>query len=287
MFDISTTLNFINKQIIDIEKWWWWYIRELSFQILLGLISYIIVCIIVYLLFKKVNHKTWQIPGPPSKLLLVTAHPDDEVMFFGPMIYWLNKNINTNIYLLCFSQGGNKKRIQELWNCTKIMGIPDANVTVIMSSELPDDPTIQWPNDIVADHILQYIELYKMDAVVTFDKYGVSGHKNHISLYYAVASLCLDKKIPSYCKLYILESVNILRKYVQLFDLPFSLLTSSYWYIVTYKQRKIIHTAMAAHKSQYVWFRKLFMLFSRYTLINTFHEVNAIDLELDFQLDDH
>lgn len=44
---------------------------------------------------------------------------------------------------------------------------------------------------------------------------------------------------------------------------------------------------MAAHKSQYVWFRKLFMLFSRYTLINTLQEVNAIDLELDFQLDDH
>lgn len=38
-----------------------------------------------------------------------------------------------------------------------------------------------------------------MNAVVTFDKRGVSGHKNHISLYYAIASLCIEKKIPS-CK---------------------------------------------------------------------------------------
>ncbi|KAF7994965.1 hypothetical protein HCN44_004437 [Aphidius gifuensis] len=287
MFDLSLTLSYINKQIIDIEKWWWWYFREVSIQIVFGLISYIFVCIFVYLLLKKVNHEAWQLPGPPSRLLLVTAHPDDEVMFFGPMIYWLNKQNKTNIYLLCFSQGGDKKRIQELWDCAKIMGIPHANVTIIMSTELPDDPTVQWPSDIVAENILQYIELYKMDAVVTFDKYGVSGHRNHISLYYAVASLCLDKKIPSYCKLYILESVNLLRKYVQILDLPFSLLMSSYWYLVTYEQRKIIHTAMAAHKSQYVWFRRLFMLFSRYTLINTLQEVNAIDLELDFQLDDH
>lgn len=110
------------------------------------------------------------------------------------------------------------------------------------------------------------------------------------------------------CKLYILESVNIIRKYIQFLDLPISLLTSSYWYLVTYEQRKFIHvsivrkkikiisikrifkflfqTAMSAHKSQYVWFRKIYMIFSRYTFINTLQEVNALDLELDFQLDD-
>ena len=43
---------------------------------------------------------------------------------------------------------------------------------------------------------------------------------------------------------------------------------------------------MAAHKSQYVWFRKLYMIFSRYTFINTLQEVNALDLELDLQFDD-
>lgn len=43
---------------------------------------------------------------------------------------------------------------------------------------------------------------------------------------------------------------------------------------------------MKAHKSQYVWFRKLYMTFSRYTLLNTFHELTALDLELDLQLED-
>lgn len=65
------------------------------------------------------------------------------------------------------------------------------------SSELPDDQSVQWPTDTVAESILQYIEMYKINAVVTFDKYGVSGHKNHVSLYFAVAALCIEKKVPS------------------------------------------------------------------------------------------
>ena len=43
---------------------------------------------------------------------------------------------------------------------------------------------------------------------------------------------------------------------------------------------------MKSHKSQYVWFRKLYMIFSRYTLINTLQEVNMLDLELDLQFED-
>ena len=31
----------------------------------------------------------------------------------------------------------------------------------------------------------------------------------------------------------------------------------------------VLQSAMQAHRSQYVWFRKLYMMFSRYVLINT------------------
>ncbi|KAI4502763.1 hypothetical protein M0802_001807 [Mischocyttarus mexicanus] len=185
-----------------------------------------------------------------------------------------------------FIIGGDKQRKKELWNCAKLLGIPETNVTIIMSSELPDSQFIQWPVDTLAESILHYIESYKINAVITFDKHGVSKHKNHISLYFAIAALCIEKKVPSYSKLYVLESVNIIRKYVQLLDLPISLLSASYWYLLTYEQRKNITSAMKAHQSQYVWFRKLYMIFSRYTFINTLQEVNALDLELDFQFDD-
>lgn len=64
------------------------------------------------------------------------------------------------------------------------------------NTELPDDRNVQWPTEIVAECILQHIEIYKINAVVTFDKHGISKHKNHISLYYAIAALCIEKKVP-------------------------------------------------------------------------------------------
>ncbi|XP_014215192.1 N-acetylglucosaminyl-phosphatidylinositol de-N-acetylase [Copidosoma floridanum] len=268
----------------DLVSWCWEYATEISCQVLIALTAYVGVCVFLYYLMKHVDHRAWQLPGPPARLLLVTAHPDDEVMFFGPMIYWLTQS--SQVYLLCMSIGGDMQRKEELWACAKRLGIPEANVTIMMCTELPDNPAVQWPEEIVAETVLHHVESCKIDAVVTFDKHGVSKHKNHISLYFAIASLCIEKKVPTYCKLYTLESVNIFRKYTQLLDLPVSLLTASYWYLITYQHRPYIQNAMKAHESQYVWFRKLYMIFSRYTLLNTLHEVNLLDLELDLQLDD-
>ncbi|XP_018307213.1 N-acetylglucosaminyl-phosphatidylinositol de-N-acetylase [Mycetomoellerius zeteki] len=286
MADLEYVRLYFSLQLNEAVCWWCYYIREISWQLLIALLAYLCVCVFLYTVLKRVGHTAWQLPGPPGRLLLVTAHPDDEVMFFGPLVYWLTRSKASEIYLLCLSMGGDKRRIDELWECTKVLGIPEANVTIIMSGELPDDQGIQWPTDTVAESILQYIEMYKINAVVTFDKHGVSRHKNHISLYFAIAALCIEKKVPPYCKLYVLESVNIIRKYIQLLDLPVSLLSASYWYLVTYEQKRTIKSAMAAHKSQYVWFRKLYMIFSRYTFINTLQEVSALDLELDLQFDE-
>ncbi|KYN18935.1 N-acetylglucosaminyl-phosphatidylinositol de-N-acetylase [Trachymyrmex cornetzi] len=302
MADLEYVRLYFSLQLNEAVCWWCYYIREISWQLLIALLAYLCVCVFLYAILKRVGHTAWQLPGPPGRLLLVTAHPDDEVMFFGPLVYWLTRSKASEIYLLCLSMditqtlcllmftsmlaGGDRRRIDELWECTKALGIPEANVTIIMSGELPDDQGVQWPTDTVAESILQYIEMYKINAVVTFDKYGVSRHKNHISLYFAIAALCIEKKVPPYCKLYVLESVNIIRKYIQLLDLPVSLLSASYWYLITYEQKRTIKNAMAAHKSQYVWFRKLYMIFSRYTFINTLQEVSALDLELDLQFDE-
>lgn len=286
MVDLDLIREYFSMQVNEIICWWWYYIKEISWQLLIAIVAYLCVCIFLYSILKKVSHTAWQLPGPPARILLVTAHPDDEVMFFGPLLYWITKSKASEIYLLCLSNGGDKRRKGELWDCAKILGIPEANVTIIMSTELPDDQNVQWPTEVVAECILQHLECYKINAVVTFDKYGISRHKNHISLYYAIAALCIEKKVPHYCKLYVLESVNIVRKYTQILDLPISLLCASYWYLVTYDQKKVIRNAMTAHKSQYVWFRKLYMIFSRYTFINTLQEVSALDLELDLQFDD-
>lgn len=46
-----------------------------------------------------------KLPHNSSRVLLVTAHPDDECMFFGPTLIALKKRQNCTIYVLCLSQG--------------------------------------------------------------------------------------------------------------------------------------------------------------------------------------
>merc|ERR1712080_719635 len=70
-----------------------------------------------------------------------------------------------------------------------------------------------------------------------------------------------------------LRSVDVSRKYSSLLDVPMSFLLASIVYTASVKDWCLLHKAMAAHHSQNVWFRKLYMLFSRYILINTFDQI--------------
>ena len=54
-----------------------------------------------------------------------------------------------------------------------------------------------------------------------------------------------------------------------------SFLLSQVSYIASLSDWFVIQRAMAAHHSQYVWFRKLYMVFSRYVLINTYEQMNV------------
>jgi len=97
--------RYLGLQINEVTSWWWYYIKEISWQLLIALLAYLCVCVFLYIILKKVNPVAWQLPGPPNRLLLITAHPDDEVMFFGPLIYWLTHSRVSEIFLLCLSMG--------------------------------------------------------------------------------------------------------------------------------------------------------------------------------------
>lgn len=68
-----------------------------------------------------------------------------------------------------------------------------------------------------------------IDMVLTFDRHGVSGHTNHVSLYHGarewLRGLMAEK--PGWgcpVDLYTLSSTNIVRKYMSMADAPFTLL---------------------------------------------------------------
>lgn len=72
---------------------------------------YAFVCLIVYLLIFRKFTAQWYRHGknvrfPKCKrVLVVTAHPDDESMFFGPTILSLTQRTDCQVYLLCLSNG--------------------------------------------------------------------------------------------------------------------------------------------------------------------------------------
>lgn len=46
-------------------------------------------------------------------------------------------------------------------------------------------------------------------------------------------------------------------------------------------ERSIIQNAMNQHRSQMVWFRRLYIIFSRYMVINSLTELNLESIEFD------
>ncbi|KAL7031429.1 hypothetical protein ACKWTF_007012 [Chironomus riparius] len=228
--------------------------------------------------------RSTKLPEHVSRVLLVTAHPDDECMFFGPTLIALKKK-NCRIFVLCMSRGDYEKqghvRKDELWSACKCFEIKAQDITLIQCTQLPDDPNAEWKVELISTLILNQVEALDIDLLITFDKDGISQHKNHQALYYATASLCLSGLIPSTCKILILETVNIVRKYLSLFDVLLSLLLSTNWCIVRWHERNIIQSAMQRHLSQMAWFRRLYIIFSRYMIINSLTELNVESIEFD------
>lgn len=86
------------------------------------------------------------------------------------------------------------------------------------------------------------------------------------------------------CRLFTLDSVNVFRKYTGVFDLLLSMMLSNNWCIVNWRDFRHLQRAMWSHRSQMVWFRRLYIIFSRYMFINTLREVQISDAELEIQI---
>ncbi|KAJ7308795.1 hypothetical protein JRQ81_008061 [Phrynocephalus forsythii] len=204
------------------------------------------------------------------RALFVTAHPDDEAMFFAPTLLAVG---GAEKWLLCASAGNYYNqgdiRKKELLESCAVLGIPSSHVTVIDHRDLPDDPSAEWDVQLLSSLILKEVEANQINLVVTFDAGGVSAHANHAALYAAV-------RYPSFlfvqpgCRVLTLETVSLFRKYLSLLDLPVSCLQNrDVLFVLTEEEAEVAQRAMRCHRSQLLWFRHLYVIFSRYMVINT------------------
>lgn len=212
--------------------------------------------------------------------LIVVAHPDDETMFFGPTILNLVRN-SKSIDLLCLTNGNSdgigQQREHELSEVVRALS-PNMTLMVVKDPDLPDNITKVWDKLKVIEHIQNHIQRSSrtIGTLLTFDNHGVSGHSNHKSVYEAVYFLRTGPAIFE-PRILILKSLGLWRKYNSFLD---SIPTFVMSYLPSYDPRKSfslgiditkyssLKSTLLLHRSQMLWFRQLYMMFSRYMFIN-------------------
>lgn len=222
-----------------------------------------------------------------SQVVYVIAHPDDEVMFFAPLVLELSKPLHDNtILIICFSDGDadglGQVRRQELHRLAKMLGIGE--VTIL---DYEDGMNITWEADAVVLSLRKHVP--RGATVITFDNEGVSGHPNHISLYHGAVQFAKNHshtlyklKLVHFVEKYsatLLTSVELFFHYVtKLVNLVFRVNVNISFYPANtlemrfYSDLNMMAAAYGAmmygHYSQMVWFRYGWLLLSRYLTFN-------------------
>jgi len=250
-------------------------------------IAPIVVLYVIYVLiahfYRQSLHSQYEMMVKPyiKKLLIVIAHPDDEVMFFSPSIFNLIEVLGKdNVFLLCLSNGNfygiGEQREKELFSSCRQLGIPRANVSLANHDQFKDDPKIIWEQEKLKEVIELTCENFGVDTILSFDTYGVSGHQNHKDVHKSVSAL---NKFTQF----FLCDVNIIRKYCSIVDVLCTTVThyfsndSSYLIFINSPLAVLrSYIAMRCHKSQLVWYRKLYFLNCRYILVNHVRKIDKI-----------
>ena len=234
-------------------------------------LSIILLLIIRYYISRRIILKTGCLDG---NTLIVTAHPDDECMFFAPTILAIS-NISQNLYILCLSNGNyygiGHKRKSEFFKSLRILGIPIENGILIDNPRLLDGPNNSWDVKVILDIIARISQTLEIKNILTFDQYGVSGHKNHCAIAQAI---CRDDPRLSNVNVLFLETVDICHKYLGMLATLWVLCmpNNSLTFTTNLAGLLKIHLAMYSHHSQYTWFRILYILYSRYVYVNQYNK---------------
>jgi len=212
-----------------------------------------------------------------SSILLIIAHPDDEVMFFSPFLTLLTSR--SILGILCLSSGNanglGEIRKKELRKAANIYNIEAKNIHIVDHAKLQDGMSNDWPVEVVSEVIVDFVHKLKPDLIVSFDECGVSSHPNHISTYLGlVKAFARLKEGGTNLVALKLKSKNFFRKFCGPIDLLFSYLFAenfvwSLWSV--FNGLKGIYV----HQSQNVWYRRLFVLMSSFSYVNSFTELNA------------
>lgn len=120
-----------------------------------------------------------------------------------------------------------------------------------------------WPVNTASEHVSRAVSRFGVQALLTFDKKGVSSHPNHISVHRGVRAFVSAHKMPAW------ELISELPVFKFLGPLM-CVWPGKYCF---YSNGSIAREAMSQHRSQMVWYRRLWLAFSAYVYCNRLRKV--------------
>ena len=203
-------------------------------------------------------------------VLLVTAHPDDEVMFFLPTLLQLRQQ-GREVYLLCLSKGREEGTVREkeLEHSCRGLGLHGPLV-----GPFRDGPDERWPAPLVAAWVDKGVAAAggRVRAVLTFDAGGVSGHPNHAA---CSAGVRAWQQGPGGggAVLELRSAALWAGKYLGSLGAAATLLLQSEpdaCFYVPGQPLALWRRMRESYSSQLTWYRQLYALASRYAVINSY-----------------
>ncbi|MBX7230920.1 MAG: PIG-L family deacetylase [Bdellovibrionales bacterium] len=157
--------------------------------------------------------------------LIITAHPDDESIFFAGLVL---ENPNTPWSLICVTNGGNdgraQERSQELSQACALL-----KITHFEQWDFQDQYSVRLNQEQLQQKILKYLKTSsEIQEVFTHGPLGEYGHPHHQDVSHAVHQALASTKIPVWSAAYNCKPEKIVRLTEKNFNLKAKILTEIY-----------------------------------------------------------
>ncbi|HNW09180.1 MAG TPA: PIG-L family deacetylase [bacterium] len=141
-----------------------------------------------------------------KNILLIIPHPDDETFIAGGTIY-KNQRLGGKTSIVCASLGErgtlylpHKMTKKELMNARKKeieMVAKYLKVNNLFTFKFPDGELNLYKKEIF-NRALKIADKLNPDLIISFDKFGLSGHRDHIAISKISKKICRKLKISFY-----------------------------------------------------------------------------------------
>ncbi|KAJ7785658.1 carbohydrate esterase family 14 protein [Mycena metata] len=230
--------------------------------------------------------------GHKERILLLTAHPDDETFFFSPTLTALSHTPILpmhqtrelgDLFIVCLSTGNAKGlgnlRQEEFGQALEILGVREERRFILDHPYLQDNKTGAWDPAVIANEIHPLVRDHGITIILTFDSEGITGHPNHRStsagaahLVFSTLPLLSATTRPRLFTLYSRPATKHLGPVAALISQPYMFFPGPV-FVASVADYVTAFQAMTKHPSQLRLFSFVKGLFSRYLWVNEWVEV--------------